>query len=68
MANAFQASVEADLTKLIHRDATQFFDEAIPMGRHATPEEIARAVLSLASDLAAFVTGTTHSVDGGMAI
>jgi NAD(P)-dependent dehydrogenase (short-subunit alcohol dehydrogenase family) len=68
VANAFQAAVEDDLTKIINRDATQFFNDAIPMGRHATPDEIARAVLYLASDLAAFVTGTTHSVDGGMAI
>ena len=68
VANAFQQAVEHDLTKIIHRDATQFFDEAIPMGRHATPQEIARSVLYLASDLSAFITGTTHSVDGGMSI
>lgn len=36
--------------------------------RAATPEEIARSVLYLASDDAAFVTGTAHLVDGGFSI
>lgn len=34
--------------------------------RVATPEEVARAILYLASDDAAFVTGVAHPVDGGM--
>ena len=36
-----------------------------PMGRIGTPEEIAGAVVYLASDEASFVTGTTIVVDGG---
>jgi NAD(P)-dependent dehydrogenase (short-subunit alcohol dehydrogenase family) len=36
-----------------------------PMGRMATPEEIAAAALWLCSDAAGFVTGTPLSVDGG---
>ena len=39
--------------------------ESIPMGRIAMPEDIARAALFLASDLAAFVTGQTIFVNGG---
>ncbi len=36
--------------------------------RMATPEEIARAALYLASEAASFVTGTAHRVDGGVSI
>lgn len=41
------------------------FMQHIPMGRHGTPEDIAGAVLFLASDLARYVTGVTMPVDGG---
>lgn len=68
VANGFQQQVEYDLTPLLGRDATQFFDDSIPMGRHATPEEIAASVLYLASDQSAFTTGLILSVDGGMSV
>jgi NAD(P)-dependent dehydrogenase (short-subunit alcohol dehydrogenase family) len=39
--------------------------EATPLGRMGTPEEVARAVLYLASDMSSFTTGIGLLVDGG---
>jgi NAD(P)-dependent dehydrogenase (short-subunit alcohol dehydrogenase family) len=40
--------------------------DSIPMKRLASPEDVARAVLFLASDHASYVTGTCLAVDGGL--
>lgn len=40
----------------------------IPLGRFGTPEDIGRVVLFLASDDAAYVTGQTLIVDGGVTL
>lgn len=40
--------------------------QRIPLGRFARPEEIGYAVAFLASDKAAYVTGTSLTIDGGM--
>jgi 2-keto-3-deoxy-L-fuconate dehydrogenase len=49
-------------------EARRMFVARQPMGRLATPEEIAPLIVFLASDVAAFVTGNVYSCDGGMTI
>jgi NAD(P)-dependent dehydrogenase (short-subunit alcohol dehydrogenase family) len=62
-------------TPMLQREMTEMGGEAAvrvrfeakhPLGRIATPEEVARAVLFLASDDASFVTGVALPVDGGI--
>jgi NAD(P)-dependent dehydrogenase (short-subunit alcohol dehydrogenase family) len=64
--NSFQAGVEKQLGKILGADGTQFFNDLIPLGGHAKPNEIARSILYLASDQSSFTTGSTLVVDGGM--
>jgi 3-oxoacyl-[acyl-carrier protein] reductase len=55
---------------LIATDMTKDLDDgllsAVPAGRVGTPEEVAHAVAFLASEQAAYVNGTTLTVDGAM--
>jgi NAD(P)-dependent dehydrogenase (short-subunit alcohol dehydrogenase family) len=45
----------------------KMISSAVPLGRFGTPEEIARAVVFLASDDSSYITGTELFVDGGFA-
>ena len=47
-------------------DAQQVVASTVPVGRVGRPEEVAAAAVWLCSDAAAFVTGTTLVVDGGL--
>lgn len=50
------------------QEAEDTIQSAIPMGRHATTEEVANVFAFVASDEASFVTGALYFVDGGVSI
>jgi NAD(P)-dependent dehydrogenase (short-subunit alcohol dehydrogenase family) len=62
-------SVETPLTARAHGSAEvrAAVERMVPLGRWGTPTDVARAVLFLASDDAAYVTGAELAVDGGLA-
>ncbi|GAA4933110.1 NAD(P)-dependent dehydrogenase (short-subunit alcohol dehydrogenase family) [Actinomycetospora succinea] len=64
----FQDSIEMRATGLGQQEAAAAFDELVPLARHATPAEIAKTVVYLASDDSAYMTGATVAVDGGLTI
>jgi 3-oxoacyl-[acyl-carrier protein] reductase len=53
------------ITAMTERLGTQVDPRDVPMNRMGTPEEVAQAVVFLASDAAAFITGQTLGVNGG---
>jgi NAD(P)-dependent dehydrogenase (short-subunit alcohol dehydrogenase family) len=64
--NSFQADIEKRLSDVIGIDATEMINRNIPLGRHASADEIARTALFLASDASSFSTGGVYMADGGM--
>lgn len=57
--------IATDMVKAIKEDVMKIILSGIPVGRLGEPEEVARAVLFLAADEAAFITGETLSINGG---
>lgn len=58
--------IATDMTHALTEEQKQAMLAAIPLGRAGTPEDIAGAVGFLVSPAAAYVTGTTVHVNGGM--
>jgi len=60
--------IDTDMTRDLSEDAREKLLSQVPMGRLGTPNDVASAVLFLLGDGAAYVTGTTIDVNGGMYI
>lgn len=58
--------VETDMTAELPPDRQEQIRQQIPLGRYATPQEVADVVTFLASDGAAYITGAVIPVDGGL--
>ena len=58
--------VETNMVRAIRKDVLDKIVEGIPIGRLARPDEIAALVAFLASDDAAYITGTNIGINGGL--
>ena len=60
--------IATDMVKKMPDEVLKGMEVKVPIGRLGLPEEIALAYLFLASDEAAYINGTTLSVDGGITV
>jgi 3-oxoacyl-[acyl-carrier protein] reductase len=58
--------IDTDMTKSLAAEHREALLKQIPAGRLGSPEDVAEAVLFLASPAAGYITGQTLSVNGGM--
>jgi 3-oxoacyl-[acyl-carrier protein] reductase len=58
--------IETDMTQALTEQQREQLLVQIPLGRLGSPDDIAAAVVYLASPAAAYITGTTLHVNGGM--
>ncbi len=58
--------IETDMTADLTDDQTKYLKDQIPVGRFGAPQDIAAAVVYLASPGGSYITGQTLRVNGGM--
>lgn len=58
--------IETDMTAALPEETQAQYKKTIPAGRFATPDEVAGAVVWMASDDAAYISGAVIPVDGGL--
>ena len=58
--------IETEMTAALAPEMVQQWREQIPLKRGGTPEDVAQAVVFLASDMSTYITGQVLNVDGGM--
>ena len=66
--NDFQHAIEIEAIGASREHSAKAFEQMIPLARHARPDEIAHAVVFLACEESAFMTGAAVVVDGGLSI
>ena len=61
-------TIQTDINKddLSNPEKRAYMEKRIPLGRLGVPDDIAKVVVFLASDLAGYVTGASVLADGGM--
>lgn len=58
--------IDTDMTRALSEEQQNSLKVNIPLGRLGKPEDVAHAVVFLASEMAQYVTGTTLHVNGGL--
>ena len=58
--------IDTDMTAELSEEVQNQYKAKIPAGRFASPEEVAKVVLWLSSDDAAYISGAVIPVDGGL--
>lgn len=58
--------IDTDMTRELAEEQREKLTKQIPLGRLGSPQEVAAAVVFLASPAAAYITGETIHVNGGM--
>jgi 3-oxoacyl-[acyl-carrier protein] reductase len=58
--------IETDITQDLSQKIRDAYIEAIPLGRFGKPDDVAKAVMFLASDDASYITGDVIKVNGGL--
>ncbi|MDW7678791.1 MAG: 3-oxoacyl-[acyl-carrier-protein] reductase [Bacillota bacterium] len=58
--------INTEMTAVLPEDVKENIEKQIPLGRTGTPDDVANAVVFLASELACYITGQVLAIDGGL--
>jgi 3-oxoacyl-[acyl-carrier protein] reductase len=60
--------IATDMTAALGEETIEAIRKEVPLGRMGEPQDVADAVLFLASDAASFITGHVLTIDGGLTV